>query len=426
MKINDFIYKAIRYVYLHSYKYRANERTHRKLIENIDRSRPVNVTFLAMNVSMWRYQGLWEVMNEDKRFNVSIVLSACVDYNREQNITDLKKLRAYFAERNMPYVDYDLESNGAPADIRKTCDPLLMFYPQHYEHLLVPEHDCMAFYDRLICYYPYAFWTSDGKWSYDFHFHNLAWRLYYSTQMHLDDAVAVATNKGRNVRVVGYPSADDFLKGEFADVWKKIPDGRRRLRIVWAPHFSIVSQFHVVPKSNFLWMAQYMLDFARKHQDDMQFAFKPHPRLLNELYIHPDWGKEKADAYYAEWQSLPNGQTELGGFADLLMTSDAMVHDCGSFSVEYHYSRKPVMFVSQNLDDLLASYSEFGRKAINLHYIGSTRDDIERFLQDVVMNGNDPKKAERDEFYNSYLLPPNGKTVAQNTLDDIIESLRLK
>ncbi len=243
MKLSEFLYKSVRYIYLHGYKYRATERAHRRLIASIDRSRPVNVVFMAMNVSMWRYQGLWELMNSDERFKVWIVLSPCIDYTLEQRIADLRELRSYFGKRGMSYLDYDLENGGAPADIRKTCDPLLMFYPQHYEHLLVAEHDCMSFYDRLICYYPYAFWTSDGKWSYDFHFHNLAWRLYYSTEMHREDAAAVASNKGRNVRVVGYPSADDFLKGGFRDVWKKIPDGRRRLRIVWAPHFSFGGQF---------------------------------------------------------------------------------------------------------------------------------------------------------------------------------------
>lgn len=420
-----FLHKALKYIYLHGYKYRATERAHARLVQHVQAGTPVNVVFIAMNVAMWRYQRLWELMQQDKRFNVSIVLSPCIDYDREQSINELEKLRAYFDERNMPYVDYDLEHNAAPVDIRKTLNPLLMFYPQPYEHLLTPEHDCMSFYDRLICYYPYAFWTSKGKWSYDFHFHNLAWRLYYSTSLHLKEAQTTASNKGRNVRVVGYSNADDYLNSTFNDVWKPQADGRH-LRIVWAPHYSIVEQFGLVPRSNFLWMAETMLELASKYQDKIQLAFKPHPRLLTELYKHPDWGKEKTDAYYAQWESRPNTQLETGGFIDLFMTSDAMIHDSGSFAVEYHYSRKPVMFVSRDLNSILDTQSEFGKLAYDMHYIGKTTDDIDSFVTHVVMEGNDSLKEKRDKFYNDYLLPPNGKTVAENTIEDLLKSLKLE
>lgn len=422
--IVDFIHKALNYIYLHGYKYRANERCHRLLIKDVDTNKPINVTFIAMNMAMWRYQRLWELMNSDSRFNVSIVLSPCIDYDRDQSISELQKLRAHFSKHGMPYVDYDLEHDAAPVDIRAALDPLVMFYPQPYEGLLTPQHDCTAFYDRLICYYPYAFWTSKGKWSYDFHFHNLAWRLYYSTPLHLKEAQITATNKGRNVRVVGYANADDYLASSFSDVWKPIDDNRR-LRVVWAPHYSIVDKYGLVPRSNFLWMAETMLILANRYKDQIQYAFKPHPRLLTELYNHPEWGKEKTDAYYAAWQNGVNTQLESGEFIDLFMTSDAMIHDSGSFAVEYHYSRKPAMFVSRDLDSMLATQSEFGKLTYKMHYIGANDDDIEAFISNVVMGGDDPLKKQRDDYYNQYLLPPNGKTVAQNTVDDLVESLNL-
>ncbi|MBQ0069648.1 MAG: CDP-glycerol glycerophosphotransferase family protein, partial [Bacteroidales bacterium] len=190
--------------------------------------------------------------------------------------------------------------------------------------------------------------------------------------------------------------------------------------------YSIVVQFGLVPRSNFLWMAETMLELASKYQDKIQLAFKPHPRLLTELYKHPDWGKEKTDAYYAQWESRPNTQLETGGFIDLFMTSDAMIHDSGSFAVEYHYSRKPVMFVSRDLNSILDTQSEFGKLAYDMHYIGKTTDDIDSFVTHVVMEGNDSLKEKRDKFYNDYLLPPNGKTVAENTIEDLLKSLKLE
>lgn len=422
----NIIHKILNYAYLHCYKYRANERLHRRVVKSVEGASCVNVTFIAMNVAMWRYQRLWELMNTDSRFNVSIVLSPCVDYDRDQSIRELNKLRAYFDERQMPYVDFDLEHNGKPVDLRKELDPLIIFYPQPYEGLLVPEHDCLGFYDRLVCYYPYAFWTSKGKWSYDFHFHNRAWRLYYSTDLHLKEAQLTATNKGRNVRVVGYSNADDYLKSDFENVWNDVDDGVKRKRIVWAPHYSIVDKYGLVPRSNFLWMAETMLQIAQEYADVLQIAFKPHPRLVSELYNHPDWGKEKTDAYYDQWQTMPNTQIETGGFVDLFMTSDAMIHDSGSFAVEYHYSRKPVMYVSRDMDSLLATQSEFGKLAYSLHYVGDSAERIRMFIDDVVIGGRDDMLAQREEFYNKYLLPPGGHTVAENTVADLVESLKLK
>ena len=59
----------------------------------------------------------------------------------------------------------------------------------------------------------------------------------------------------------------------------------------------------------------------------------------------------------------------------------------------------------------------------NLHYIGCSETDIRHFIDDVVIEGNDPMFPLREQFYTDYLLPPEGKSVAQNILDDIIPSL---
>ena len=49
--------------------------------------------------------------------------------------------------------------------------------------------------------------------------------------------------------------------------------------------------------------------------------------------------------------------------------------------------------------------------------------DIERFVEDVVLGGKDTMRSWREWFFNEYLLPPGGKSVAQNTIDDLIYSL---
>lgn len=65
---------------------------------------------------------------------------------------------------------------------------------------------------------------------------------------------------------------------------------------------------------------------------------------MNYILI-PYGEKRKTDRYYSEWESLSNAQLETGKYVDLFMTSDAMIHDCGSFTIEYHYTLKPVMYL---------------------------------------------------------------------------------
>ena len=259
---------------------------------------------------------------------------------------------------------------------------------------------------------------SKGAWSYDQPLHNYAWKLFYPTELHRKDAQAFALNRGRNIEVVGYPNADHFLRGGFDDVWK--PQNRTKKRVIWAPHFTIKPGY--VSQSNFLWMADFMLSVAKKYSDKIQFVFKPHPLLFSELCKHAKWGEEKTKQYYDEWQSGENTQLESGTFIDLFMTSDAMIHDSGSFCVEYHYSGNPVMYVARNFEEQVAEKGEFGQLAMRQHYVGKDEEDIIRFIEKTVLHGDDPKKDARKRFLEQYLTPPHGKTVTENTMDILLKA----
>lgn len=391
----------------------------KKALDRTKRKDKVVVVFFAMNLSMWRYQGIYDLMKNNSRYIPYIILSPPRLYKRIQQELEIQKLREYFTTLNIEYIDYDF--NSEPIDIKKRLCPDILFYPQPYRNVLIPKHDSLNFINSLLCYCPYAFWTSKYNWGYNTLFHNIAWKLFYSTEIHRNIACQIARNNGRNVEVVGYPNADGFLKGKYVDVWKKQEHTKKR--IIWAPHCTINTGKNPEGQSNFLVMADLMLELVDKYQNEVQFVFKPHPRLKTELYNNRTWGIEKTDAYYEQWKNRSNCQLEEGLFIDLFMTSDAMIHDSGSFSVEYHYTQKPVMFISEDLSKFCSALCEFGNKAMDMHYFGFGRDDIERFIEDVVIRGNDTMRDERKSFYNEYLLPPNNRTVAENILQVIDAAL---
>ena len=419
------IYRRLRAIASRLYLYHVRRhlilQKQKEVLAQVQKKERISVVFFAMNLSMWRYQSLYEALKGNPNFDVHIVISPCISYTMEQQIKDVKRLREYFAQNSTQYIDYNFNEANV-YDVKGRLNPDLVFYPQPYANILAQEHDSTNFEDRLICYYPYAFWTAHSEWSYNLFFHNIAWKLYYSTELHRIDATKIAHNRGKNVVVVGYPNADNFLFTPIVDTWKH--QATRKKRIIWAPHFTISQERSIVAHSGFLWMADFMLEIAQKYSDKIQFAFKPHPRLLTELYAHPDWGKKRADEYYAIWQHMDNGQLEEGDFKDLFMSSDGMIHDSSSFTVEYHYSLKPVMYIQQDLKTYTDTLSDFGKLAIEAHYHGKSLEDISSFIDNVILAEDDTMYPIRKSFYDTYLLPPNGKSVCQNTLEDLLRSLK--
>lgn len=389
------------------------------LVRKLSHKDQINVVFFAMTLPMWRHQHLYDRLREHPRFNPTIVILPACSYSQEQQAADVKALREYFDAKGVPYV-LGIQDDNTICDVRNELAPDILFYPQPYRGCHIDELSYHHFFDKLLCYTPYAFWTSKEEWSYNLPLHKIAWKLFYSTELHRKDAIRYSLVEDSNVEVVGYPTADDFLNSEPQDVWKKQETTKKK--IIWASHFTIFPGGYL-NQSNFLWMADMMIDIANRYSGKIQFVFKPHPRLYTELCKHPDWGEAKAKEYYALWETMDNTQIETGEFVDLFMTSDAMIHDCGSFSVEYHYSEKPVMYVAKNFEEQVEDKNDFGKIAMKLHYVGKEKQDIIDFIDNVVLHGNDSMKSQRQQFKHDYLLPPNGKTVAENTMDVLIREL---
>lgn len=386
--------------------------------ERIRQKDSITVVFFASNVSMWHYQGLYEEMLKYPRFKPHIVLSPLNAYAPEQKIKCVEDLRSYFKHKGVSYIDYDTKKMRG-YNVKQVLKPDLLFYPQPYYTVMCREHRYYRFKDSLLCYYPYFFHLHKHDFEYNEDFHNRAWRLYYESELQKKDAAKVAAIGDYNVRVVGYPNADRFMLTPI-DVWKR--QTKKKQRVIWAPHFTIKGNGWT-HNSNFLWMADIMLDIACQYKDSLQFAFKPHPKLYSELCLHPDWGKERADVYYQKWREMENGQLEEGDFVDLFMTSNALIHDSSSFAVEYLYTSNPMLYVTEHISDLLSNSTDFAKEVFDAHYIGKDQQDILDFIINQVVGKKDPRQSMRMNLKERYLMPPNRKTCAQNTMNDILESL---
>lgn len=160
-----------------------------------------------------------------------------------------------------------------------------------------------------------------------------------------------------------------------------------------------------------------MLELAEKYRDEIQIAFKPHPLL--RVKLERLWGKTKTDIYFSKWQNMPNTELHEGKYEDLFLSSDAMIHDSGSFVFEYLFVNKPVMRTIYDVP-LEAMFNDLALSCLDQYYKGYSEHDIELFIQNVI-RGIDPLKEQRTKFVNDVLMPHGNPS--QNIIDDILDSI---
>ena len=387
-------------------------------IRQIRKKGCAKVVFLVSSLPMWKFQPLFDILRNDSRFHVSIVIHP-FPFSPEKQCLDTKQLVDFFSSNGIPFLN--LHGVTKPGTmLRETLQPDIIFYPQPYLNFLNNDLDCQSFLDKLLCYIPYAALTSREIWAYKNLLNNVAWRIFYPSETQKKEASNVLYNRGKNIRITGEYISDLFRNSPGADPWKKQPCPKKR--IIWAPHYSLHDE-GLLHRNSFVWLSQTMLDIALRYKDKVQFSFKPHPRLLQSLYEMPEWRKERTDDYYRIWRDGENTQLDTGSYIDLFRYSDAMIMDSSSFTVEYHYTGKPFLFTTQNLDAELEHLNTFGREAILAQYISDSISGIIDFIEKTVLCGVDPKKSERESFYRKHLCPPNGHSVSENIYNEILIGL---
>lgn len=257
-----------------------------------------------------------------------------------------------------------------------------------------------------------------NSWLINKSLHRHCWQIYMENKLTAAFG-EISLLKGENLVITGLPVQDELLKdkSQFSDPWRSQHHAKKR--IIYAPHHTIPVANNLIHFSCFLDVCDAMLELAEKYADQVQFAFKPHPFLKNKLVDY--WGQEKTDAYYNRWATMNNTQLSEGEYANLFAHSDAMIHDCGSFTLEYTFTRNPALFLVKptqeeaHRDEL----NLFGQMAYDLHDKGSSQEDIERFILNVIAE-KDPRREERESFYHTYLVPPHCKSASQNIINAIL------
>ncbi|URC14965.1 CDP-glycerol glycerophosphotransferase family protein [Flavobacterium sp. B183] len=394
-----------------AYKIRQAPKNHRKALEIVRKKEKVKVAFFLTHESVWKYDLLFDLMLADPRFEPQIFVCPVVNFGKENMLFEMGKAYNAFKKRGYDAIrTYDTDT-GEYLDIKKTFSPDLVFFTNPYEGLQDYRYYIKEFSKTLTCYVPYSIPTVNYEFTYDLNFHNLIWKIFSETDIHQKMASENQRNKAINRVVTGYPGFDPLLINKRPkEVWKnKNPDLKR---IIWTPHH-LMNELSKV--SNFLEYYDFFLELATSYKDKLQITFNPHPLLRVKLENDPNWGKEKTDNYFDKWIDLENGQFGDGYYIDLFLTSDALIHDSGSFMAEYLITGKPSLFMIRD-ESIMDYWSTFGNEAITAHYQSRNKKEVIDFIENVVLNGNDWMKDKRCDFVQNTLIPKNNSTASENIM----------
>ena len=389
---------------------------HNKALKNAKNKTKLNCVFLALFPDVWKYDRIYTLMSQSDRFNPIILVCPIVNFGRDNMLRKMNQCYSFFQQKGYNVIRSYNDENKTYLNVRD-LNPDIIFYTNPYKGLIDDRYYITQFKDVLTVYVPYFMNCSVVKgFSSNLPLHNLVWRKYAETDYEFQISKTEQIIHGRNVVNTGYPGIESLIDDKYTPQslpWKLEDTSLKR--VIWAPH-------HTIEKGQyghtcFLEYCDFMLELVDKYKERVQFVFKPHPILRGKL--DKLWGKAKTDAYYNKWANMPNSTINENDYIDLFLTSDAMIHDSGSFIVEYLYVNKPVM---RTLSDypLPEVFNKFGLDCLDQYYMSKSKCDIEQFIINVI-NDVDPMKEKRTRFINDVLMP-NGSP-SQNIIDDILDSI---
>ena len=369
----------------------------------------IKVLFILFNLPKWKTESLYKAMKAHPRFEPMLGVAAGILDFPSELVNKVNSLEDYLKSRN-----YDFIELATGIDITKGFNPDIIFYQESGDcinHSLTINCQQHA----ISCYVQYGFYETTDEALYNNVLQNFSWQCYVDFKENIDFLKNVMNNHGNNLYYTGFPIADKLMedKSHFANPWKKQHIHGKK-KIIWAPHHTIGVNYDLIHFGSFLKYCDFMVELAEQTKDQVQWAFKPHPVLKQKLQFL--WGKGKTDAYYEKWATMENTQLEEGEYIGLFKYSDAMIHDSVSFIIEYQFMMKPCLFMENSNHH---NFHIVKQKAHDLHELCYEQDDILRFVRNVI-NGVDTKKAEREQFFHDYLLPPNGRSASENIIAAIL------
>jgi hypothetical protein len=379
----------------------------------------IKVIFIVRHASQWKYENIYRSFESSERYLPLIVLAP--DLKTQNLSNDLSIANDFFGRGGYNIIAaYD---DGRLIIKPENLEADIVFFPKAIEGR--DPFSIERFGNALTCYVPYStHGDNNPKVQYELLFHHLLWKNFVPTQLHKEMSIKANSKKLNNVIVSGYPGFDPFLfksNVEYkTDPWKV---GENKKRIIWAPHHTIESGILNTNHSNFIKFHLVMKRLVYKYHRSVFFAFKPHPNLRKKLADLPEWNEKKVSDYYDFWRNSGLTLLEEGGYVDLFVNSDAIIHDSVSFMAEYLCLKKPSCYVVKDVNCLDGFFNYFGRELLCHHTKVQSKNEMIAFIDNVVSHGNLLVTEDHKKFVDEVLAPPGVHSSSSTIVRHIENSL---
>lgn len=379
----NFIIKG----YLRMFKYpsiiRRTYKHYEKVVEQIRNrgNKPLRFAAYVLYDSTFGGYGLMDLMLSDlQHYSPKIVICPDVARGETHLKEQYKRTKAFFVEKyGAEYViDGYNEITGQFIDNSGQFDVIYCANP--YDSMVNEVHGVQYLSTKnvLPIYINYGYTIS--KWHYVSVETNIEMSLFY--KYYVDSTYTqkqikkYQLAKGKNTVLVGYAKLDSLIV--------KHKNKITRLKVLISPHHTIDNQAKTLYLSNFLIYYNLIIELPDLFPD-IDFVFRPHPLLFINLINQHKWSKEMVEKYKSKL-SEKNIQYSYGGdYLHLFNECDAIIHDCGSFMVEWLYTGKPCCYVVRG-EHVRKQLDLLGNKALDYHTLAYNRNDIISFINNLKTN----------------------------------------
>lgn len=366
-----------------------------KLRLKIKNHQKIRVCFFVIFDCTFSCRPLFDEMLKNKNFKPYIVVVPDLSRSREHMVSSFNQTYKSMSKKYKDvYKGYDINSKKF-TDFSKIFD--IVCFPLPYENMTHKYFEIEHFLNKdiLTFYVGYTFTiTKFSNEIFKTNFYEYLWRIFVPTVSHLDEYKKYQYLKGNNVIVTGYCKMDDLAKQQITC--------RKRKVIIIAPHHT-VTNWELLSISNFIKYSNFILKLPKIYPN-VDFIFRPHPLLITQLKKNEIWGSVKTEKYIKELKSNSNLTYSDGGeYFNIFANSDGIIHDCGSFLAEYLFTEKPACYLLKDRQSINKWFLPFSKKCLEQCYQAFSKKDILNFIDNVIINNNDPMKDKRVKFVNSEL-----------------------
>lgn len=380
LEVYYFLERKKRYL-----KYRQLiKKTHEHYKDVVERiknrgDRPLRFASYVVFDSTFGASGLMKLMLSDlQHYSPKIVICPDVVRGEDHLKEQYKKTKNFFINKyGAEYVvdGYD-EQTGVFLDVSEQFDMIYCANP--YDAMVNKVHGVQYLSSKNVLPIFINYGYSISRWHFTCVEQSLELSLFYKyfadTTYTLKEIKKYNLNRGRHVFLSGYSKMDEL---------SKYPSKQNnKIKILLAPHHTIKGMNEAFQLSNFLTYYE-LIKRLPDIYTDVDFVFRPHPLLFVNLVNKKIWSQKQVDDYINDIKRKGVIYSIGGDYISLFSECDAIIHDCGSYMVEWLYTDKPCCFVVEDEKKLKNQLCLLGNKAIGFHVLAHNESEILDFINKV-------------------------------------------